>query len=82
MRSFRQVLVELLLFESGGYGHPQDGAMPSFFPDSRVSILGFLLMHNLLQNFFGKALKIQKPQKGPNIWKTLYVYQSLSNFLK
>ena len=36
----RRVLVKLLLFQSGGCGLPQDGARPSFFPDSKSSTLG------------------------------------------
>ena len=40
MRGSRQVLVKVLLFQSDGRGHPQDDAMPSFFPDSKNSIVG------------------------------------------
>ena len=40
MEGSRQVLVILLLFQSGGCGLPQDGARPSFFPDSKSSTLG------------------------------------------
>ena len=43
MEGSRQVLVKLLLFQSGGCGLPQDGARPSFFPDSESSILGLSL---------------------------------------
>ena len=38
MEGSRQV--KLLFFQSGGYGLPQDGARPSFFPDSKSSIIG------------------------------------------
>ena len=40
MECSRSIMVKLLLFQSGGCGLPQDGAMPSFFPDSKSSILG------------------------------------------
>ena len=40
MEGSRQVFVNLLLFQSGGCGLPQDGARPSFFPDSKSSTLG------------------------------------------
>ena len=36
----RRVLVKVILFQLRGRGHPQDDAMPSFFPDSKSSILG------------------------------------------
>ena len=40
MEGSRRVLVKLLLLQLGGCGHPQDGATPSLFPDSKSSILG------------------------------------------
>ena len=40
MEGFRPIIVKFLLFQSGGRGHLQDGATPSFFPDSKSSILG------------------------------------------
>ena len=36
----RRVLVKVMLFQLRGRGHPQDNATPSFFPDSKSSILG------------------------------------------
>ena len=42
MRDSRQVLVKVVLFQLRGRGHPQDNATPSFFPDSKSSILGLL----------------------------------------
>ena len=33
-------MVKLVLFQLDGCGHPRDGAIPSFFPGSRGSILG------------------------------------------
>ena len=40
MRDSRQVLVKVVLFQLRGRGHPQDNATPSFFTDSKISILG------------------------------------------
>ena len=40
MRDSGQVLVKVVLFQLKGPGHPQDNATPSFFPDSKTSILG------------------------------------------
>ena len=40
MEGSRRVLVKLLLLQLGGCDHPQDGATPSLFPDSKSSILG------------------------------------------
>ena len=39
MRDSKQVLVIVLLFQLRVRGQPQDNAMPSFFPDSKSSIL-------------------------------------------
>ena len=39
MKGSRQVLVKLLFFQLGGCDHPQDGATPNFFPDSKSSVL-------------------------------------------
>ena len=40
IKGSRQVLVKVVLFQLRGHGHPQDGATPNFFPDSKSSILG------------------------------------------
>ena len=40
MEGSRQVLVKLLLFQTGGWGLPQDGARPSLFPDSKSCMIG------------------------------------------
>ncbi len=40
MRGSRRVLVKVLLFQLDERGHPQDDATPSFFPDSKNSIVG------------------------------------------
>ena len=58
------VLVEVLLFQLGGCGHPQDDGKQIFFLDSKNSILGLLndtlfvkMTHYLLQKFFGTTVK-------------------------
>ena len=40
MGGSRRGLVKVVLFRLDGRGHPQDDAMPSFFPDSKRSIQG------------------------------------------
>ena len=40
MEGSRQILVKLLLFQSGVSSHFKDGAKPSFFPDLMTSLLG------------------------------------------
>ena len=40
MERFRQVLVQVMLFQFLGPGLAQDDAMPNFFPDSRSFLLG------------------------------------------
>ena len=40
MRGSLRVLVKVLVFQLDGHGHPQDDAMPIFFPDSKNSIKG------------------------------------------
>ena len=40
MKDSRQVLVKVALFQLREYGHPQDNATPSFFPDSKSFKLG------------------------------------------
>ena len=43
MGGSRRVLVKVVLFWLDGRGHPQDDATPSFFPDSKSSILGLFI---------------------------------------
>ena len=38
MKGSRQVLVEVVLFQLRGCGHPQDDATPNFFADSKCPI--------------------------------------------
>ena len=40
MRGSRQVLAQVVLFHFWGRGHPQDDAIPNFFPDSKSSLQG------------------------------------------
>ena len=40
MKSSRQVLVKVVLFQLRGPGHPQDDANTNFFADSKRPILG------------------------------------------
>ena len=39
MRAFRWVLVKVVFFQLREHGHPQDDAMPNFFPDFEIIIL-------------------------------------------
>ena len=40
MTGSTQVLVEVVLFQLRGRGHPQNDAMPNIFPDSKSLLLG------------------------------------------
>ena len=40
MKGSRGVLVKVVLFQLRGRGHPQDSAIPNFFPNSKHPILG------------------------------------------
>ena len=40
MKGSRRVLVEVVLFQLRGRGHPQDDATPNFFADSKRPISG------------------------------------------
>ena len=51
MRDSRQVLVKVVLFQLRVHGHPQDNATPSFFPDSKSSILGLLKEVSFVSEF-------------------------------
>ena len=54
MRDSRQVLVKVVLFQLRGHGHPQDNATPSFFPDSKSSILGLSNEVSFVSEYFWK----------------------------
>ena len=60
MKCSRQVLLEVVLFQSRGHGHPQGDAMPNFFPDSKSSIKGFQMKYHLFLDSFAKFLKIEE----------------------
>ena len=76
MEGSRQVLVKLLLFQSGWSGLPKDGSRPSFFPDSKSSILGLSIDISFIwksgQNFkqLGNEANIYG---GPNIQMCLCI---------
>ena len=48
------VLVKVVLFQLRGHGHPQDRAMPNFFPDSKSSILGLSNEVSFVTEYFWK----------------------------
>ena len=52
IKGSRQVLVKVVLFQLRGCGHPQDGAKPNFFPDSKSSILGLSNEVSFVSVFF------------------------------
>ena len=55
MRDSRQILVEVVLFQLRGHGHPQDDSMPSFFPDLKKSITGLSNKVSFVSEFFRKV---------------------------
>ena len=55
MSGSRRVLVEVLLFQFDGRGHPQDDAMPNFFPNSKNSIVGLSNEVSFASEFFRKG---------------------------
>ena len=55
MRGSRRVLVKVLLFQLDGCGHPQDDATPSFFPDSKNSIVGLSNEVSFVSKIFWKG---------------------------
>ena len=58
MRGSRRVLVNVLLFQLDGRGHPQDDATPSFFPDSKGSISRLSNEGSFVSAFNGKIVKL------------------------
>ena len=54
MKGSRRVLVKVVLFQLRGRGHPQDRAMPNFFPDSKSSILGLSNEVSFVTKYFWK----------------------------
>ena len=54
MEGFRQVLGKVMLFQLRECVHPKDGAMPSFFHESRGSLLVLSIDVSLVLRFFWK----------------------------
>ena len=57
MRGSRRVLVKVLLFQLDGRGHSQDDTTPSFFPDSKTSIIGLSNEVSFVSEIFWKSGK-------------------------
>ena len=55
MKGSRQVLVKVVLFQLRGRGHPQDDAMPNFFPDSKSFLLGLSNEVSFVSGFHKKG---------------------------
>ena len=57
MKGSRRVLVKVLLFQLDGRGHPHIDAMPSFFPDSKNSLVGLSNEVSLVSEMFWKVVE-------------------------
>ena len=57
MEDSRLILVNVVLFQSRGRGHPQGDATPNFFPDSKSSIIGLLNEVSFVSKSFFKIFK-------------------------
>ena len=57
MRGSRRVLAKVLLIQLDGRGHPKDDATPSFFPDSKNSIVGLSNEVSFVSEIFWKGGK-------------------------
>ena len=57
MRGSRRVLVKVLLIQLDGLGHPKDDTTPSFFPDSKNSIIGLSNEVSFVSEIFWKGGK-------------------------
>ena len=55
MGGSRRVLVKSVLFQLDGHGHSQDGAMSSFLPGSKGSILGLSIGVEFVSKIFWKG---------------------------
>ena len=53
----RQVLVKVMLFQLRDHVHPQDGAMPTFFCESRSPLLVLSIDVSFVLKFFWKGDK-------------------------
>ena len=56
LNSFEK-LEKVLLFQLDGCGHPQHDATPSFFPDSKNSIVGLSNEVSFVSEIFWKGAK-------------------------
>ena len=54
MKGSRRVLAKVVLFQFRMRGHPQDDAMPYFFPDSKSSTLGLSNKVPFVTEYFWK----------------------------
>ena len=52
MKGSRRVIVEVVLFQLRGRGHPQDDATSNFSPNSKSSILGLSNEVSFVSEFF------------------------------
>ena len=57
MRGSRRVLVKVLLIQLYGLGHPKDDTTPSFFPDSKNSIIGLSNEVPVVSEIFCRGVK-------------------------
>ena len=79
MKSSRQVLLEVVLFQSRGRGHPQSDAMPNFFLESKCSILRLSNKISFVCKFFcksGKNLEKKKSIISPNVSNCHKLYKN------
>ena len=70
MKSLGQVLLEVVLFQSRGRGHPQSDATPHFFLEYKCSILRLSNKILFVCKFFcksGKNLEKKKSIISPNV---------------
>ena len=78
MKCSRQILLEVVLFQSRGRGHPQSGATPNFFLEYKCSILVLSNEVLFVSRFFWKILENQEKEKvikRPNVsnWRKVYI---------
>ena len=52
MKGSTRVLVKVVLFQLKGCGHPQDDAMPNFFPNSKSPLLGLSNEISFVSGFY------------------------------
>ena len=55
MRSSKQVLVKVVLFQLRACGHPQGDATPNFIPDSKSFLLGLSNEVSFVSVFYRKG---------------------------